>query len=106
MLNDGATMLSRTVMTSDERPGGVTAAQRAILRHLRREWPDSVDLTARNLLPGISDADFLAACVALQDDGLIMYEALLVGTGPSPMLVAAVLTRKGQAEPGADNSGG
>jgi len=95
-------MLSGTVMASDGQHGGITAARQAILRHLRREWPDSVDLTARNLLPGISESDFLAACVALQDDGLIMYEALLVGTGPSPMLVAAVLTRKGQAAPASD----
>ncbi len=84
-------------MEIDEQHGGTEAARQAILRHLRLEWPDSVDLTARHLPPGFSDADFLAACVALQDDGLIMYEALLVGTGPSPMLVAAVLTRKGQA---------
>ena len=99
MLNFGATMLSGIVMATDERHDGPTAARQAILRHLRREWPDSVDLTARNLAPPVSDADFLAACVALQDDGMIMYEALLVGTGPSPMLVAAVLTRKGQAAP-------
>jgi len=84
-------------MSIDEQHGGAASARQAILRHLRREWPDSVDLTARNLAPGVSDADFLAACIALQDDGLIMYEALLVGTGPSPMLLAAVLTRKGQA---------
>lgn len=84
-------------MAIDEQHGGSEAARQAILGHLRREWPDSVDLTARNLAPGISDGDFLTACVALQDDGLIMYEALLVGTGPAPMLVAAVLTRKGQA---------
>jgi len=86
-------------MAIDEQHGGAEAARQAILRRLSREWPDSVDLTVRDLAPGISDADFLAACVTLQDDGLIMYEALLVGTGPSPMLVAAVLTRKGQAAP-------
>jgi len=86
-------------MAIEEQHYGTTAARQAILRHLRREWPDSVDLTARTLTPGISDGEFLAACVGLQDEGLIMYEALLVGTGPSPMLVAAVLTRKGQAAP-------
>lgn len=86
-------------MSSDEQHGGAVAARQAILRHLRRQWPDSVDLTPRNLTPSISDADFLAACIGLQDEGMIMYEALLVGTGPSPVLVAAVLTRKGQASP-------
>ncbi|KHL26678.1 hypothetical protein PK98_02620 [Croceibacterium mercuriale] len=67
-----------------------------MLQHLRRDWPDSVDLSARTLGNGITTDDFLAAAVALQDDGLIMYEALLVGTGPAPLLMAAVLTRKGQ----------
>lgn len=76
---------------------GAPEARQAILARLRREWPDSLDLTARSLVPPVPDSDFLAACVALQDEGMIMYEALLVGTGPSPMLVAAVLTRKGQA---------
>jgi len=86
-------------MTSEEQDGGAAVARQAILRHLRREWPNSVDLTTRNLALGITDADFLAACMALQDDGMIMYEALLVGAGPSPMLLAAVLTRKGQSAP-------
>ena len=76
---------------------GEPAAREAILARLRREWPDSLDLTAQSLVPAVRNSDFLAACVALQDEGMIMYEALLVGTGPSPMLVAAVLTRKGQA---------
>jgi len=86
-------------MVSDEHDGRVALAQQAILRHLRREWPDSLDLSVRDLGSGISDGEFLGACVALQDQGLIMYEALLVGTGPSPVLVAAVLTRKGQTVP-------
>lgn len=84
-------------MASDGRQKGVSAARRSILRHLRREFPESLDLAARSLVPAVSDGDFLAACIALQDEGLIMYEALLVGTGPSPMLIAAGLTRKGQA---------
>jgi hypothetical protein len=92
-------MLDGMGMSSEELHGSADEARQAILRHLRREWPDSVDLTARSLVPAVSDADFLTACIALQDDGMIMYEALLVGTGPSPMLVAAVLTRKGQAAP-------
>lgn len=80
----------------DDRHDGNGTARAAILHHLRRDWPDSVDLSARALGPAIDTDDFLAAAVALQDDGLIMYEALLVGTGPAPLLVAAVLTRKGQ----------
>jgi len=83
-------------MDGDQGQGSAAAARAAILRHLHREWPDSTDLTARALSPRLGTADFLAAATSLQDDGLIMYEALLLGTGPSPLLVAAVLTRKGQ----------
>lgn len=80
----------------DDLQDGIGTARSAILHHLRRDWPDSVDLSARTLGPTFGTDDFLAAAVALQDDGLIMYEALLVGTGPAPLLMAAVLTRKGQ----------
>ena len=66
--------------------GGIPAAREAIIDHLRGVWPDSVDVTAQSLSGHTSTADFLAACVALRDEGLIMYEALLVGTGPSPKL--------------------
>jgi len=79
-----------------DRQDSIGTARTAILQHLRRDWPDSVDLNARTLGTAIGTDDFLAAAVALQDDGLIMYEALLVGTGPTPLLLAAVLTRKGQ----------
>ncbi|WP_126665468.1 hypothetical protein [Croceibacterium ferulae] len=82
-------------MDSD-RQDGIGGTRAAILHHLRRDWPDSVDLSARALGVGVATDDFLAAAVTLQDEGLIMYEALLVGTGPAPLLMAAVLTRKGQ----------
>jgi len=83
-----------------ERQDSIGAARNAILHHLRRDWPDSVDLSSRSLSSLVDTDDFLAAAVALQDDGLIMYEALLVGTGPAPLLLAAVLTRKGQEAAG------
>lgn len=93
----GITDVAERTMDGDQGQGSAAAARMAILRHLRREWPDSTDLAARTLSPHVAFDDFLAAAISLQDDGLIMYEALLVGTGPSPLLVAAVLTRKGQA---------
>jgi hypothetical protein len=80
----------------ESRAGG---ARDAILQRLRRDWPDSADIFAREL-DGIGTDAFIGAAVALQDEGLIMYEALLVGTGPSPLLVSAVLTRKGQEATG------
>lgn len=39
---------------------------------------------------------FLAAIVRMQDAGLIMSEALLVGTGPEPQLLEPSITRRGQ----------
>jgi hypothetical protein len=89
-------LVSGAAAMDSDRQDSSGAARNAILQHLRRDWPDSVDLSARALGTGIATDDFLAAAVALQDDGLIMYEALLVGTGPAPLLMAAVLTRKGQ----------
>jgi hypothetical protein len=86
---------SGTLRVDDERLGGVSLAREALLNHLRREWPDSVDVAALQIAPGLSGTDFLKACSALLDDGLIMYEALLTGVGPSPRLLAAVLTVKG-----------
>jgi hypothetical protein len=74
----------------------INTAREAILDHLRWVWPDSVDVTAQSLSGRTSTAGLLAACIALRDEGLIMYEALLVGTEPSPKLIAAALTRKGQ----------
>jgi hypothetical protein len=84
-------------MASDGLQTRAVAARQAILSRLGRDWPESVDLEARHFAPKLTEAEFLDACVALQDEGLIMYEALLVGAGPSPMLIAALLTHKGQA---------
>jgi len=82
-------------MVKDEQRTGAGAARQALLDYLRREWPGSVDVAARVAAPGASAADFLEACTTLQNDGLIMYEALLLGLGPSPKLLTAALTRKG-----------
>ncbi len=87
-------------MASDGLLTRAVAARQAILERLRHDWPDSCDLEAREFAPQYSEAEFLDASVALQDEGLIMYEALLVGAGPSPMLIAAMLTHKGQAAGG------
>lgn len=80
----------------DERRLEVIAARESILYHLKSDWPDSVDIELSVAVPSASVASFLEACTTLQNDGLIMYEALLLGVGPSPKLLAAALTRKGQ----------
>jgi hypothetical protein len=86
----------RTSNVQQNLGSGIHAAREAILCSLNEAWPDSVDLSARFLSIRASTADFLAASVELRDEGLIMYEALIVGTERSPKLIAAALTRKGQ----------
>lgn len=81
---------------TEEQGTGAGAARKALLGYLQREWPDSVDIVAQVVLPGVSDIDFLEACTSLQHEGLIMYEALLLGVKSSPELLAAAVTRKGQ----------
>ena len=84
-------------MVKDERRtvAGAGPTREALLDYLRREWPDSVDVVAKEVAPGASAGDFFEACTSLQHEGLIMYEALVLGVGPSPKLLAAALTRKG-----------
>lgn len=83
-------------MVKDEQRTGAEAAREALVAYLRREWPGSVDVDAQVAAPGASAAHFFEACTSLQHEGLIMYEALLLGVGSSPKLLAAALTRKGQ----------
>lgn len=71
-------------------------AKRAIVRRLRESWPDSETLTPSCVSPALPSRTFVEAAQALQDQGLIMYEVLLVGAGAEPMLRGAMLTRKGQ----------
>lgn len=83
-------------MVNDEQRTGAEIARDALLDHLLREWPSSVDVDAMLVTPEATATDFFEACTTLQNDGLIMYEALLLGVSSSPKLLAAALTRKGQ----------
>ena len=74
----------------------VASARRAIVEQLRREWPDPQTVTPQTLPQRIPDRVFIEAAARLQEDGLIMYEALLIGAGPAPQLIDAALTRRGQ----------
>lgn len=78
----------------------VDSARRAIIAHLRREWPFPVTLTSETLAGSIPERAFVEAAARLQEEGLIMYEALLLGAGPVPQLIDAALTRRGQAGAG------
>lgn len=71
-------------------------AKLAIVRYLRECWPHSHTMTPRHVSASLSHRTFVQAAQELQDQGLIMYEMLLVGAGPEPMLLGAILTRKGQ----------
>ncbi|MFT3967078.1 MAG: hypothetical protein QM690_14455 [Sphingobium sp.] len=68
----------------------------AIVVFLQGCWPDPVNMTPCNLTPSPTDRLFLEAALALQDDGAIMYEAMLVGVETRPCLRDTILTRKGQ----------
>lgn len=63
---------------------------------LLREWPEPFDLTPSTAGMADRHRDFLQVAVALQDSGWIMYEALLVGTGPEPRALNACVTAKGR----------
>lgn len=71
-------------------------AKLAIVRYLRECWPHSDTVTPSSLSPPLSARPFVEAAQTLQDQGLIMYEVLLIGAGPEPILHGAMLTRKGQ----------
>lgn len=72
----------------------------AIIDVLRRSWPEPVDLapslTGLDEIPSLHVA-FVEAVHLLIDDGMVMADALLVGAGPEPIALAAVLTRRGAA---------
>ena len=73
--------------------------KRAILDQLRHEFPYPVTVTPLTWAERAADSAFVAAAASLQEDGLIMYEALLIGSGPVPQLLEAALTRRGQMAP-------
>ena len=85
-------------MNQDERPHLETigTARKAIVEQLRREWPYPLTITPQNIAERVSDRVFIEAAKGLQEEGLIMYEALLIGAGPAPQLLDAALTRRGQ----------
>lgn len=79
-----------------EQHDAIASARRAIVEQLRREWPYPLTVTPQTLPERVPDRVFVEAAARLQEDGLIMYEALLIGAGPVPQLIDAALTRRGQ----------
>ncbi len=77
-------------------PDALDSTRRAIVEQLRREWPFPLTVTPQTLPERVPDRVFVEAAARLQEDGLIMYEALLIGAGPVPQLIDAALTRRGQ----------
>ena len=74
----------------------IAVARRALLERLEPEWPFALTLTPADLSERVADRAFIAAAARLQEEGLLMYEALLIGAGPAPRLIDAALTRRGQ----------
>lgn len=71
-------------------------ARRAIARRLALCWPHCEHVRPSVLHPAPSDRAFIHAATSLQDEGLIMFDALLIGAGAEPEIRDALLTRKGQ----------
>lgn len=69
----------------------------AMIEALQRAWPTPLDIVPSALDSGDEPADtaFLDAIHGLVDEGLVMIEALLVGTAAEPLAKGAVLTRRG-----------
>ena len=67
-----------------------------ILALLIAEWPNPVTIRPSNVMPYLDHRKFVAAIQALQDDGMIMSEALLIGAGPEPTAIGVLITRKGR----------
>jgi len=78
----------------------IERTRRAILDQLRREYPYPLTVTPLTLAERAPDSAFVEAAATLQEEGLIMYEALLIGAGPVPQLLEAALTRRGQMSRG------
>lgn len=76
-------------------PVGDVARQILTVLRQRAAQDDLRPLGPSGLPSPPPDKLFLAAVVRLQDGGLIMSEALLVGTGPEPQLREPSITRKG-----------
>ncbi|MXO66289.1 hypothetical protein [Altericroceibacterium endophyticum] len=74
----------------------VAVTRRAFIRYLQGIWPNSADVSPADLSVEVSDKQFLATAVDLQDAGLIMYEAIVFGAQPFPVVNQVMLTRKGQ----------
>lgn len=79
-------------------PRDLRVAMAGVVEFLLERWPDTANVSPADLPGTISDSLFLEAALALQDEGSIMYEALLVGTTDHPALRSAILTRKGQLQ--------
>ena len=65
--------------TTRSRFDPVESARRAIVEQLRREWPYPSSITPQTLAERVPDRVFVEAAARLQEEGLIMYEALLIG---------------------------
>lgn len=85
--------------TGDQSSDDLKVVMTAIVVLLRDSWPNAINLSPRSLSIATPDKLFLQAALRLQDEGTIMYEALLIRGGTNPCLCDAILTRKGQLWP-------
>jgi hypothetical protein len=70
-----------------------------VLGFLNQRWPSTATVTP-HIVPAAESADraaFVEAIQSLSDNGLISYEAFLMGTGSSLRFVETMITARGRA---------
>lgn len=70
-----------------------------VLGFLNQRWPSTATISP-HIVPAIESADrtaFVHSIQSLNDNGLISYEAFLMGTGSSLRFVESMITARGRA---------
>lgn len=69
---------------------------RELMVLLNSSWPMPLTVKPSALKNQPGHRAFVTAIVGLQDDGLIMTEAMLIGADAEPKILNALITRRGQ----------
>lgn len=70
-----------------------------VLGYLNQQWPSAATVTP-DLVPFAGSSDrtaFVDVMQSLSDNGLILYEAFAMGSGPSVRFIETMITARGRA---------
>jgi hypothetical protein len=70
-----------------------------VLRYLGQHWPAATTVTP-NIMPTLASEDraaFVNSIQALNDNGMVSYEAFVMETGSSVRFVETMITARGRA---------